>query len=491
MKKGFIGIGILITVALIGSLLIVKNTIDTNKKIEEVSNNLGSQNAVGGKTYHLSGSGISSSATSIGLTKFEIAGGSQKLRMADFGTLGCATIQPGNSTKQEFVSFTGVTQNSDGTATLTGVSRGLAPIPDYTASTTLQTSHAGNSVFVISNSPPCFYEGYANVTQNETVTGAWNFSTNLPYSALTASTSQQFVNKGLLDATTNAGAATSTETNGGIVELATLAEVASSTASTSAKPLVVQAEHATSTRGIDGTYIVMSENDGKINQNWLDLTEDFAYTGASSHTATTTFNSGVDIEADSVAPLILNGISYVLPSVQGASSTSLYTNGSGTFTWNYDGWDLLGTFASTSASNSITASGFDTRKSVKIIAYFETRTGSEAIKLRFNGDEATNYGYRVFEDYVVVRNSASDYHLELGLASTSPVYLTLDIPNIAGQRKAFTFFGNSSNGKSIDAILNGAGVWNDATNAMTQIRFYLTGQSFGANSYIQVYGSRN
>src|SRR3990167_8549600 len=83
---------------------------------------LGVQNPVGGEVYYLSGSGISASATSIGLTKFGYTqpnGTYAKFSMVNFGDFGCVTIQPGNTSgKQEFVSFTGLTQNSGDTATL-------------------------------------------------------------------------------------------------------------------------------------------------------------------------------------------------------------------------------------------------------------------------------------------------------------------------------------------------------------------------------------
>lgn len=134
---------------------------------------LGAQNAVGGKKYNLSGSGVSASQNTITLTNFDIAGDTQNLTMTHFGDKGCGTLDPGHTTRQEFISFTGITQNADGSAQLTGVTRGLLPVSPYTASTTFQASHSGGSSFVISNSPPCFYEDYASLSDNEAITGAW------------------------------------------------------------------------------------------------------------------------------------------------------------------------------------------------------------------------------------------------------------------------------------------------------------------------------
>lgn len=351
MKKGSIVLTVLGVIAIIGfgsyALLginyineevekIQSEVMVTQTLIEDVleSRELGGNNAVGGKLYFLGGSGVSATQTTIPLTKFEIAGGTQKIRMADFGDLGCGTLEPGNQTKQEFVSFTGVTQNGDGTATLTGVTRGLSPIPDYTASSTLEASHPGGSRFVVSNSPPCFFEGYAQITQDETITGLWTFSGAIPIVSLTATTSLQVANKAYVDNVTAQGAATSTETNGGIVELGTALEAASSTDGGANKPLVLQTKYATDTPSMNAdsaTSVIMSDLTGYIKQGWINLTEAFTVTGNwIFNTGTVTFNNTVDIEADAAAPFTINTQAYVFPSADGtASSTSLCTDGSG------------------------------------------------------------------------------------------------------------------------------------------------------------------
>ena len=269
---------LLTTLSLLVSSVAYHKT-DQAKVVPQAQEALGGTNAVGGKTYYLSGAGASASQTTLSLTNFDIAGGTQNLTMTDFGTLGCGTLEPGHATRQEFVSFTGVTQNADGTATLSGVSRGLAPIPPYTASSTLQDAHAGGSQFVISNSPPCFYESYANRTASTTIQALWNFAV-LPESPLTATTSNQLTNKSYVDNVVNAGAATSTETNGGLVELGTLAEQASSFDGGANKPTVLQTKNSTSTCQVVGTYnIVASSTTGKLDGNCLDRTASQVWTG--------------------------------------------------------------------------------------------------------------------------------------------------------------------------------------------------------------------
>src|SRR3990167_3152728 len=211
------------------------------------------RNAVGGERYFLSGSGISASQTTISLTKFGYTrpnGSYNTFTITNFGDLGCGTVQPGNTSgKQEFVSFTGVTQNSDGTAQLTGVTRGLDRVPPYTASSTLQTAHAGASEFVISNSPPCFYEGYANKNNTETITQLWNFD-DIPWwnGTTAASSSNQLATRGYADSLTITGAPTSTFSGMGVVKLATLGSQLGTGigTSTEGRPLVVSSLFGTS-----------------------------------------------------------------------------------------------------------------------------------------------------------------------------------------------------------------------------------------------------
>lgn len=132
-------------------------------------------NPVGGKTYTLSGGGIDSDDTSITLSSFKIPVSDTAFTMSNFGdgvnAKGYVTIEPGSATRQEFVSFTGITQNSDGTAVLTGVTRGLMPVSPYTASATYAKSHSGGSIVVISN-PPQLYEAIYSYIDNATTSGA-------------------------------------------------------------------------------------------------------------------------------------------------------------------------------------------------------------------------------------------------------------------------------------------------------------------------------
>lgn len=130
---------------------------------------------VGGKKYTLAGSGVSSSASTIVLTSFKLPVSDDEITISDFGDIGYGTLEPGTS-RQEFISFTGVTQNADGTATLTGVTRGLKPNSEYSEDSDYKVSHSGGTSFIISNSTPFYNEGTFK-RNDETITGSWNFPT--------------------------------------------------------------------------------------------------------------------------------------------------------------------------------------------------------------------------------------------------------------------------------------------------------------------------
>lgn len=100
--------------------------------------------------FSLSGSGAVTGDTTITLKSFKQIDGTTNIAMSDFGSKGFGTLEPGNSTLEEQISFTGVTQNSNGTATLTGVKTVLFTTP-FTETSGLAKTHAGSTTFIISN----------------------------------------------------------------------------------------------------------------------------------------------------------------------------------------------------------------------------------------------------------------------------------------------------------------------------------------------------
>lgn len=150
----------------------------------------------GGGTYRLQTS-IGISNTSLTLSSFKEPTSNIPYTMTYMGSdIAYGTIDPSVNGKSEFVSFTGITQNGDGTATLTGLKRGLTRTNGCVASTTLAQTHAGQSIFILSNSN-CFYSEFAERRSNELIPGAWTASSTNPWkydnAFVVASTSQQIV----------------------------------------------------------------------------------------------------------------------------------------------------------------------------------------------------------------------------------------------------------------------------------------------------------
>lgn len=126
-----------------------------------------------GSTYNL-GASIGSTDTSILLSSFLEPVSGTPLTMSYLNTsIAFGTIGPVTSSS-ELISFTGITQNANGTATLTGVTRGLQKAYPYTTSVTFQLPHAGQSIFILSDAPQVFAE-YPAKNNNEDIVGLWNF----------------------------------------------------------------------------------------------------------------------------------------------------------------------------------------------------------------------------------------------------------------------------------------------------------------------------
>lgn len=175
----------------------------------------------------LAGAGSSIGDTSIILSSFlDIEG--VALAMTDFGTIGFATIEPGNGLQEEQISFTGITQNAGGTATITGVKTVLFKYP-YTQTSGLAKSHAGGVTFVISNTAG-FYDKIVAKDNDETITGLYTFS-QFPITPSSAPTTDyQVPNKKYVDDAVVAGAPNASTSTKGIVQEATLAQTEAKTA---------------------------------------------------------------------------------------------------------------------------------------------------------------------------------------------------------------------------------------------------------------------
>ena len=148
----------------------------------------------------LSGSGVTSTATTVILSALVTPQGAN-ITTANFGTLGYGVYEPGTVREENF-SFTIVTQNADGTATLTVVTRGLNFVAGYAETSGLKQAHAGGTDVIISNSAP-FYDNFVNKGNDETITGTHTFTTSafpkMSDSTTSPTASEELATKGYVD----------------------------------------------------------------------------------------------------------------------------------------------------------------------------------------------------------------------------------------------------------------------------------------------------
>lgn len=175
--------------------------------------------------FTLAGAGASITATSVTLNSFTDPDGNL-LTMTDFGSIGYGTIEPGSNTNEEQISFSGITQNGGGTATLTGV-RSITFVYPYTSTSGLSKTHAGGTVFVISNTSG-FYSQFATLANDQEFTGTNTFDISPIVPDPTNATDA--ANKEYVDGQVAAGAPNASTTVKGIVQEATQAQQRSKTA---------------------------------------------------------------------------------------------------------------------------------------------------------------------------------------------------------------------------------------------------------------------
>lgn len=341
---------------------------------------------LGGQKYRMGGSGASSSDTSITLQSFTLPNSGTEITMSDFGgDIGYATLEPGTS-RQEFISFTGVTQSStDSTATLTGLTRGLSPNYPYTSDTAnYAESHAAGSIIVISN-PPQLYDNLTSRENKETINNEWTFNTpfvlpasSTPYftSLPTISSSTQLTTKDYVDGVALAGApvaATSTQGISGVVRTAEPIEMASSSIYAvhgTTSPLVIGIMFSTADpialrdTATNTWYAVITQSDLTINGQFQATTSEDAYRWG----GLATFGDDINFQGFGIATsspgtynllsvdgnayfggttttgsliatttsIRIGGISYEFPGTEGASGTQLTTDGAGQLAWQFE-----------------------------------------------------------------------------------------------------------------------------------------------------------
>ena len=390
----------------------------------------GSFTPVQGKSMTLAGAGISSSATTVTLSSATLPDpNATPILMSMFGAIGYGVFEP-QSSKIENFSFTGITQNANGSATLTGVSRGLSFYSPYAASTTLQISHAGGSNVILSNSAAFYGQQFALLNTNESITGTWTFASTAPpkydynptFGALASTT---LASKGYVDASMAAGAVPITTNNAGIGILATALQAASSTATGVYNAItynkILAASYATDTpnTGTRTSDVLMSDLTGYLTQGWLNLTKLFTFTGGLTSTATTTL-AGSNVNSNAI---VLNGVPYSFPSTLLASSSVLSIDTAGNTTWETP-TAIRYTYATTTGMG-IGNSSYATSTTLTIPA--GVLTASSTIEVILDANMAVSAGSPTCD--IFLKDSNSNVFFDMSIPATRAIFRTVIMGN--------------------------------------------------------------
>lgn len=331
--------------AVAGVLMLVGGFLGIHTQQPVQTPSFGAFSPSGGGTYRI-GQSIGTSDTTVKLSSFKEPVSGISYTMSYLGSdIEYGTISP-QSSISEFVSFSGITQNTDGSATLTGVIRGLTRTPAgnfCTASTTLAQSHAGQSIFILSNSP-CFQAEYLPARTNATSTAIIAFSSTTPprYDSVAAqstgtyiSTTSELASIAYVNAISVAGVSNGTASVKGIYQSATGAQASSGTllGGTGASLALTSSISTSTCQVAQNSVLTASSTTGKLDAGCIATNGALIYTGNNRFTASTTFTGPVDIGATSTSKVSFGGLPYTYPTTRAASSTVQTENGSGALGW--------------------------------------------------------------------------------------------------------------------------------------------------------------
>lgn len=422
---------------------------------------------VQGSTYVLAGAGINSSVTTITLTSFKTPDG-RSLTMGMFGTIGYASVDPNSPSKIEDITFTGITQNANGSAVLTGVSRGMDFVSPYTSSTSLAYAHAGGAYLILSNTAGFYGQQFLFANSVSTSSASLVFSsTSPPYYDGTVTFSNPFslIDKQYADALSIAGSPTSTFSGMGQTQLATKTQIAAGTASsTIGAPLVLPAIFATSTPNASfcgAGCIPVTNSTGFLSSLFISTTSAYSWTGNQTFAKATSTAFGV-----SGSVLGLNGLFYTFPSSQGAANTNLTNDGTGILTWNNRNHSVA-----TSTTQIVLASSVSSTTLASFTLPANQLANGEVLRVTFQLSAFGTVSTDTFQFCVKYGGSTNSF---CGIALNGTAFSTGDaqiVVNIFGKTSAtqqVTWNTTAYNSGGVSVMSNGAGsIATDATSAQT------------------------
>ncbi len=276
--------------------------------------------------YTLSGAGAVIGNTTITLRSMTDIDGNALTMSGTFGDIGFGTLSPGSGTLEEQICFTGLTNNANGTVTLTGV-KSVSFVYPYTQTTGLLKTHAGASPFIISNTSG-FYDKLTSKSDDEIITGQWTFTQSPIVPDPTFPTDA--ANKEYVDGVVTSGAPNADDYTKGIVQLATRAQMAAGTTlGTTGAHLVLTAERATSTGAGGTTVAVITQSNGTIAPLFIDQTGNYTFTGTETFTGTTVISGISTISGTTTISAVVQPITQTAGALVQFTSNSQYPANNG------------------------------------------------------------------------------------------------------------------------------------------------------------------
>lgn len=236
------------------------------------------------------------------------------LTMSNFGSNPTVTVDPGVSGYEEIESFSTITNNGNQTATLGGMTRDLQSVYPYTTAGAGK-QHGGGAIVVFGNNPQVY--GRLGALENDQLwTGLNTYSAAAKPAYNSAPTfgsgdGLALVNYATLLATAIQGAATSTEGNMGIVQLAPTGIVGVASSTTGA-PYVLKAAIASTTYNGSTAFqgeIPALRSTKNIDPNFIatSSTDNYSFGGTVNIASSTVYNQNVgNLNATSSATLPVN-----------------------------------------------------------------------------------------------------------------------------------------------------------------------------------------
>lgn len=299
------------------------------------------------------------------------------LTMSDFGSNPTVTVDPGVSGYEEIESFTGLVNNGNNTATLTGLTRDYKSKYPYTTGTT-GFQHGAGATVVFSNNPQ-LYNRLATLENDQTVTGITSFNIPPILNDTNATSTAQAASRAFVVGTAfgttpvqvSAGGTGATSFPANTFLFYSGAGTALSASSSPMIGYLIATSTATSSIG------------GALNVNGTGTS---TITGPAVVNGPLYSNSTTSLVANTAHQLYLNGVPMSFPSSQCTSGQTLTNNGSGA--WSCTNITASRYTLATTTDITQDATGYATSTLLGVPA--NILTGSSTIEISGNASCANN-----------------------------------------------------------------------------------------------------